>query len=471
MSDRASLSIGAKLTLRYTAAVTVTVTVVALFVYTQVENRINREARLLLEVQAQELADDYAAVADSEPGPKALRWMESRLERLVHSTDPELHLGVELVSQTGERQLAVGSLTADAPPVSEALLDGRQPRLLRAINLGQERPYLAMAVRVPGGAVRVAIDTERYANNVRHVRDVFLWSLPVVLLATAGIGWLLARGSLRPIQQISESARRISAANLAEAIPDSGSGDELDQLAGTLNEMLGRLQDGVSRMRRFNANAAHQLRTPLTALSNQLEVTLEKPRDAVEYQRVLGDALARVHSLASGVEGMLRLSQVEAGLQPGERQPVSLAEVVGTVCEFFDPVAQESGIDLSVGDVPDTRVVGDASWLHQLFSNLIANALQYTGAGGRVAVQGRLTSDGAEIEVRDTGAGIPGDALKHIFERFERGEAGASGFGLGLPIALEIARAHGGRIDLASEPGKGTRVTVCLPRPHAEGPA
>ena len=472
VGGRARLSIGAKLTLRYTAAVSVTLTAVAVFVYAQVAHRINREARLLLEVQAQELAAGFAAQVTESSFEEAVSWMTTRMERSVRSADPGLKLGIELVSEQGERILGAGSLRVAAPPVSQAVLDGRRPRLLRAINLGEALPYLSMAVRVPGGAVQVAINTERYASNVRHIRDVFLWSLPLVLVVTALIGWLLARGSLRPISQIAETARRIGGGNLAETVPESGSGDELDRLAATLNEMLGRIHDSLSHMRRFNANAAHQLRTPLTAISSEIEVTLEKTRGDEEYRHVLEDVLARVGSLARGVDAMLRLARVEAGLEPGTRVSVSLREVLETVREFFEPVAEEGGVALESRGVPDARVTGDASWLHELFSNLVANALHYTPAGGTVSLTGRLERDLVVIEVHDTGPGIPADQLARIFERFERaGPSGpGSGFGLGLPVAQEIARAHGGHIDVASEPGKGTTLSVRLPRRLPEEP-
>lgn len=469
VSGRARLSIGAKLTLRYTAAVSVTVTVVAGFLYAQVAHRINREARLLVEVQAQELAEGFAAQVAESSFEAATAWMAARMERSVRSAAPDLKLGIELVSRQGERILGAGSLRADAPPVSQAVLDGRQPRLLRAVNLGEALPYLSMAVRVPGGAVQLVIHTERYASNVRHIRDVFLWSLPIVLVITAALGWLLARSSLRPISQIAETARRIGGENLAETVPESGSGDELDQLAATLNEMLGRIQNSLSHMRRFNANAAHQLRTPLTAISSEIEVTLEKACSTDEYHRVLEDVLARVGTLARGVDAILRLAQVEAGLEPGSRVPVAVPEVLETVREFFEPVADEKGLVLESKAIPAAEIAGDASWLHELFSNLVANALHHTPAGGTVSLAGRLEQNDVVLEVRDTGPGIPVEQLPRIFERFERaGPRGpGSGFGLGLPIAQEIARAHGGRIDAASEPGKGTTMSVWLPLPSS----
>jgi two-component system heavy metal sensor histidine kinase CusS len=462
---RASLSIGAKLTLRYTLAVTVTLTVLAVFVYAQVAHRINREARLLLEVQAQELADDYRTELASGSAERAMTRLREHAQRSVGNAEPGLRLGVELVSADGQRRMALGSLQGDAPPVSRAVLEGSVPELLRAINVGRAQPYLSFAVQVPGGALRVAMDTARYADNVRHVRDVFLLAAPFVLIATALAGWLLARGSLRPIAQITSTAQQITASNLGEAVPQSGSGDELDQLAGTLNDMLSRIQTGLERMRRFNANVAHELRTPLTGISSQIEVTLEKSRDPEEYREVLAGVLSRAQHMAESVDAMLRMARVEAGIDPERRRPVVLGSVLETVVEFFEPVAEESGISLRLEEVPSARLLGDAAWLHQLFSNLVANALRHTPAGGRVELHVREEGEGVRVTVEDTGPGIAPAQLARIFERFERAETSASGgTGLGLPIAREIAHAHGGRIDVDSTPGAGACFGVWLPR-------
>jgi signal transduction histidine kinase len=469
------MSIGVKLTLRYTAAVSITVTAAATLVYAQVAQRVNREARLLLDAQAQELADAFASDVAQSSFDEAVALARPRIERTVRSTDPELALVAELVSRRGEVLASAGPRRDEAPPVSSAVLEGGTRKLLRAVNVGEDRAFLALEQAVPGGAIRLMMDTQRYANNVRYIRDVFALSLPPVLLVTALVGWLLARSSLRPISRITETARRITGESPSEQVPRTGSQDELDRLAETLNDMLGRLSRSMDRMRRFNANVAHQLRTPLTALSSQLEVTLEQPRDDEEYRRVLLDVLDRVRYLALGVEAMLRLAEVEAGLTPDAQQRVRLAEVIETVCEFFEPVALEKGVSLVAEPMPDAWVIGRAAWLHELFSNLVANALEYTPAGGRVALRARLSGDGnVVVDVSDTGPGIAPAQAERVFERFERAGSRAFGFGLGLPIAREIAHAHRGWIAVAprGEPdAMGATLSTCLPLARGGAPA
>lgn len=462
------LSIGAKLTLRYTVALSITVTVVAAFVYAQVARRINRDAHLLLEVQAQDLAETYREQAEERSPEELLAWMDTHLQRVVRSSDPSLRIGAALASEGGEILLSAGSLRNVEVPLPRSLLDGERNASLRAVNLGGPFAYLSRAVRVPGGFVQMVMNTERYAENVEHIRDVFLLSLPLLILLTASAGWLLARGSLRPISQITQTARRIGGTSLAETVPITGSGDELDQLATTLNDMLGRIADSLERMRRFNANAAHELRTPLTAMSSQLEVTLEKDREAEEYRQVMAGVLERVRSLGASVDAMLRLARSEAGLDPSKLQPTELGPVVEMVREFFEPLAEEGGVALSVAKLPEAVVAGDASWLHQLFSNLVANAIKFTPSGGAVSIGGAVEDQRVRIWIRDTGPGIATEDLDRVFDRYHQLPGERSGFGLGLPIANEISRAHGGRIEVDSAQGAGTIFTVSLPLASAE---
>jgi len=475
------LSIGAKLTLQYTAAIAVTLTVVALFVYAEVTRRVNREAKLLLEVEMRELADELQSML--RPSPDALAmdpaaaaapssgWTESvllaireRFDRLVRSSDPSLRVGIALVSADGTYRVRTGVLLQTDAPLPTSVLRGSEQSSLRAANLGEPFAYLSMAMAVPGGAVQMVLSTERYAENIRRIRDVFLLAFPVIIVFTALGGYLLAHTTLSPIRAMIGTARRISTANLGEKIPLTGSGDELDRLASTLNGMLSRIEDGLSRMRRFNANAAHELRTPLTGLSSLFDVTLERDRQSEEYRRVLFEAHERVRELSGVVDAMLRLARTEAGIAPRDRVLVSVDGVLENVQEFFEPVASEEGVELVAGTPPRVQVSGDASWLHQLFANLVANAIKFTPPGGRVTLTSEVDKGELRVRVQDSGPGIPLDEIPLTFERFQRGREGKarSGYGLGLAIAREIARAHGGEIDIEAS-ASGAIFCVRLP--------
>jgi signal transduction histidine kinase len=264
---------------------------------------------------------------------------------------------------------------------------------------------------------------------------------------------------------MNRTARRISGTHLDEKIPTTGSGDELDELAATLNDMLVRIAGGVDRMRRFSGNAAHELRTPLNALRSRLEVTLEQPRDAEEVRKALAETAQEVEGLAHVVNSMMRLAQSETGLAPEQKIPVDLSSLLHEVSDFFAPLAEEAEVTLELQVGSGVEIPGDPAWLHELFANLLDNAIKYTPAGGRVQV--RLSSEEGilSVEVADDGVGIEASDLPSIFQPFHRvgNRSEAPGVGLGLPIAREIARAHGGELQVESRIGEGTTLTVRLP--------
>jgi heavy metal sensor kinase len=459
------LSIGIRWALRYTVAMAVTLTVFAVVVYSQVERRINREARLVTEIHAQTLVESLRSQREEHPPERVREWLAERLANTVHESDPDLGLGIQVLDAAGEPVLAAGSLAQARLPLPRDVLRGRRSASFRAVNLGGEYAHFVSVLAAPEGFVQVAIDTTRYAENVGHVRQTFLIAFPLVLSLTGLVGWLLARGSLRPIAAITGTARRISASNLSERISTTGSEDELDRLAETLNAMIERIEESVARMRRFNANAAHELRTPLALVCSQIELALEKPAAGEDLGRVLGDVLRRVRHLARAVDALLRLSQLEEGLDREQVERVPIGELLETVLEFFEPMATQEGRVLEGGPFPRAEVLGDRSWLLQLFSNLVDNAIKYCAPGDRIRIGAELRGREVLATVSDTGPGIPPEALAGIFDRFQRGAPprDREGFGLGLALAREIARAHGGSISVASDGRSGTTFSVHLP--------
>ncbi|MCP5066909.1 MAG: HAMP domain-containing protein [bacterium] len=451
------VSIGVQWALRYTVALLVTVSVFGVFTYTQIARRTESDARLVLELQVNEVAVHAAA---GEPDA-----MVETIERGIASADPELKLGFALFDTDGNLIVARGSLALYPTPLPEGVLAGEDQSGADQVEVGENYPYLVMAVRAPPGFVQGAIYTRPFVRNARDVRDIYLYSLPVLLLVTAGLGYALARGSLRPLAEMNATARHISGANLEERIPTTGSGDELDELAATLNEMIARIGRSVQRARRFSGNAAHELRTPLNSLRSRLEVTLEQPRDAEEARKALAETAAEVEGLSNIVHAMMRLAQSEAGLAPEQRSPVDLSSLLREVVAFFAPLAEEAEVELVTELGDPVWVPGDPSWLHELFANLLDNAIKYTPGGGRVEVTIERQVDAVIIRIRDEGIGIPPEDLTRIFEPFHRvgDRSMAPGVGLGLPISRELARAHGGELQVESRPGEGTTFLVRLP--------
>ncbi|MBW2240425.1 MAG: HAMP domain-containing protein [Deltaproteobacteria bacterium] len=451
------ISIGVQWALRYTLALLVTVSAFGIFTYTQIASRTESDARLVLELQVNEVAVHAAAAEPDE--------MLETLERGIASADPELKLGFALFDGDGELVVARGSLARYPTPLPAGVLAGEDQSGANQVEVGENYPYLVMAIRAYPGFVQGALYTRPFVRNARDVRDIYLYSLPVLLLLTAGLGYGLARGSLRPLAEMNATARRISGTNLEERIPTTGSRDELDELATTLNDMIARIGRSVERTRRFSGNAAHELRTPLNALRSRLEVTLEQPRDAEEARKALEETAAEVEGLSNVVHAMMRLAQSEAGLAPEQRSMVDLQALLLEVVEFFAPLAEEAEVELVTHLDAPAHLPGDPSWLHELFANLLDNAIKYTPAGGRVELTVERTDDALIVRVQDDGIGVPKEDLTRIFEPFHRvsDRSMAPGVGLGLPISREIARAHGGELSVESHPGEGATFVVQLP--------
>jgi signal transduction histidine kinase len=325
-------------------------------------------------------------------------------------------------------------------------------------------------------------------------RQHFLWTLaalvPLALVLAGGGGWLLARRALRPVDQMTTTARRIEAEHLGKRLDGAEVDDELGRLARTLNEMLARLEAAFAQVRRFSADASHELKTPLTVLKGEIEVALRNPRDPAEYQRVLGSVLEEVESMAHLVDDLLLLSRADAGALRWEKQAVELDRLVEEVAKEGEVLGRGKHVQVKIQGLEPLVVRGDGQRLKQLLRNLVDNGVKYTPAGGQVAlslqaVKGKApepnskfeirnskSPDWAEIEVRDTGIGIAPEALPRIFERFYRVDPARSretgGAGLGLCIAKTIAEAHGGSIGVESTPGSGSTFTVQLPLGSAE---
>ena len=459
---RKALSIGAKWTLRYTAVMLLTTSGFSLYVYERAERRLDEDAKVLIELQL----DQILEYVDAHPGDVA-SW-QAQASRQVTAADPDLRLGLQIFDAKGGEAIAVGSAQGSGLGLPAHVATGSNSKELREVDLGGHGyPFLALAGHGEHGVAQVLVYSRMFARGAARIRAAFLSAQPVLLVLTAALGYWLTRGSLRPIAAITRSARRISTIQLDERVPTTGSGDELDELAHTMNDMVARIRDGVERVRRFSVDAAHQLRTPLAALQSQIDVTLANPRSPEEYRAVLEDLLYQVGTLSDTVNGMLRLAQSEGGPDAAHRVRVEIDALLAEVVDFFGALAEERGLEIALTGESKCAVDGDGVWLHQLFANLIHNALQYTPEGGRVEVEARREGLEVAVSVHDTGVGMNSADRALAFARFQRGSAAASdsssGLGLGLALAREIARAHGGRIELDSEPGVGSTFTVRLP--------
>lgn len=315
--------------------------------------------------------------------------------------------------------------------------------------------------------VQVGMSLKSMSLTRRRFLIITLTLLSVALLLSGGGGWLLVRSALKPVENMTKSAERISAEALKERLKETGAEDELDRLAKTLNRMLGRLDVAFSRIRRFSADASHELQTPLTILKGELEVTLRSQRSPEEYQQILTSALEEIDRIAQLVEGLLLLARADAGVQKMDARPVALSQLLEEIRDRTEILAKTRNITIQLGPLEPITIRGDHERLRRLLLNVVENGIKYTPPGGRITLSLNKGKKWANFIIADTGLGIPYDDQEKVFQPFYRStKAGTqedAGFGLGLSIALSIAEAHAGKIDVESTPGQGSVFTIRLP--------
>jgi two-component system, OmpR family, sensor kinase len=317
--------------------------------------------------------------------------------------------------------------------------------------------------------IQVGMSLEMTENTKRRFLLTMAALLPLGLLLAGGGGWALARRALRPVDQIAETARRISAERLDARLEETGANDELSRLIRTLNGMLERLDASFHQVRRFSADASHELQTPLTILKGEIEVALRSPRTPGQYQEILTSSLEEIDRLTRLVEGLMLLARADAGVLRLDAKPIPLDQLARDVCGQAQRLAETRRVTLALEEAEPLTILGDPDRLRQVLLNLADNGIKYTPAGGRVAVSLQREGSWACLRVADTGIGLSPEEQKRVFDRFYRSpeakSQGDGGAGLGLCIARSVVEAHGGKIQVESAPGKGSTFAVFLPLP------
>jgi two-component system heavy metal sensor histidine kinase CusS len=337
------------------------------------------------------------------------------------------------------------------------------------------RTFRVIAAVVPVGSpgvqtdiIQIAVDVSQKEELLARYRHSFAAIMMGSLVIFPIVGYKIARRGIHPVEEMATTARRISSTNLHERILPEGYPVELASLAGTFNKMLDRLEESFERISRFSADIAHDLRTPVNNIRGEAEVALARARTMDEYRDVIESCLEEAVRLSDLIGNLLFLARAESPLTHLHRVPVDVSELLGGVREYYEASAAESGISLTTALASEPVIAElDRTLIQRAVGNLIANAVAHTPAGGAVVLGANTEAAGIRIEVSDTGIGIPPEALARVFDRFYRVDTSRSqasgGTGLGLSIVQSIMVLHGGRAEIASQPGHGTRVTLHIP--------
>ena len=347
----------------------------------------------------------------------------------------------------------------------------------RPIEYRSRGPVREVLLRGPGDTLIIV------GRDIHHIIDrldnwliqLVLTGLGVLALGLIG-GWWLSGRTIRPIQQISQTAGQITAANLNERIATDDMDDEVRTLAGILNSMFGRLDQSFKQQSQFTADASHELRTPLAVLLSHCELALNRPRSADEYKQTIATCQKAGARMKTLVEDLLTLARADSGKLELEAATVDLQSLAREAAAQLQPLAEQREVEVIVAGTP-ANCSADARRISQVLMNLISNAIHYNRPGGKVTITTAVDATAVDttavdeahaiVTIEDTGCGIPPAAIGHLFDRFYRVDEARSrqtgGSGLGLAICKSIVDAHQGKILVDSQPEIGSRFTLQLP--------
>ena len=446
-----------------------TCAVVGVIIYTTVRFKIYSEVASLFSFRAQNIAENILPhVRDRTPEQIA-----SQIEDVFY---PEAgNRFIRILKPDHSVFYASGpAKNGHFDPAKVDIPAGDIPRG-RLVDLMPGDPLFIVAVQAPVDGkiytVEIGGETDLMEETLQTLISTQLLLLPALVLLLTGGGLLLVRRSLQPVEDIRRTAGEITAGNLKSRLPVAHTGDAIEQLSVTLNQMLGRLSDSYDQSSRFAADAAHELRTPLAIMRGELESLALEPKLDGRLKDRMGSMLEEAERLSRITEMLLAMSRLDSGESKIADERVDLASLAKDTAEQMALLADEKEIRLDIDAPAGVFVMGDAARLKEVVVNLLDNAIKYTPPGGRVSLRVFPHGPMAVFEVEDTGIGIPPDALPHVFDRFYRVDKARSreegGTGLGLSIAQSICHAHHGAISIRSVEGKGTvcRVELSLAAP------
>jgi len=399
----------------------------------------------------------HAVVAELEA--QAVRSLEAEVgalvDEFVHGGRPDLDAALAGRLRTGRThyRYAVVKAANRSEAASDAVPTGATDRgvsVLRELD--------------DGSGIVVTDDLSRVVAVRGTIDRAFLSMFGIAAVLGLGTGMLLSGTLLGRLDRVTQAAEAVAAGDLAWRMPLSGTGDEFDRLAATLNRMLDRIIRLLTNLRQVSTDVAHDLRTPMSRLRQDLEVVQRQGTTAGEYRRAISQALSDIDGILDIFAALLRIAQVESGSRRSGFRTVDLSAVALEVADAFRAVAEDDGRTLATDIAMGVAVEGDRELLVQMLVNLLENALQHTPASSRIGIGVASYDETASIWIDDEGPGIPFEERSNVLRRFYRLEGSRSGerHGLGLNLVAAVADLHGGSLSL-SDNAPGLKVELTLP--------
>lgn len=451
-----SKNIKLRLTMWYTVIFGVLLAILSLVVYFTLSDSLHRSLDNSLKQRSVELENHQHILEDIAEG----------------SFKGELGEVVSLYFYSGNRLTEASASSVDivhSSQLIEKAIAGQDSFVTTTATNGQElRLYGVPFQGDPdlNAALVVGYSTDTIEESLVGLRRILFIVIPIAMVLAAGGGFFLANRALKPVEQISKTAQEIEASDLSRRI-NIDSKDEVGTLASTLNQMISRLESAFKRQAEFTANASHELRTPLTVIEAESTLAMQEERSKTDYKKSFSWISREAKFLVRILDKLLNLARSDAQIEQLVFRKVSLRRLLSEVLEDTQILYQKKGLHFNFSRMDNLIVRGDSVALKTMFLNLYENACRYTPNGGSITTSVFCEDKVATVTITDTGIGIPPEHIPHIFERFYRVDKARSrtewGSGLGLAISKHIAEAHGGRIEVESEVGKGSTFSVSLP--------
>jgi len=467
---RRSWSLAARLTTWYTVVSFVFVLLAVGILYWALEASLTHSEDVFLADKVHVLR---AILRDRPQALIALR-REVELESAARREYAETY--VRLLDEHGQPSLSTPGMDALLPPSAFTKVIPPDVEASGGVEIHSDETtsFRAIAAQAHiGGSgptnwlIQVAVDRRHHESLLASYRRALAGMLAITVIACPLVAYRIARRGLRPVHEISETARHIGSATLAERIDSAGYPVELSVLADTFNGMLDRLDESFRRLSQWSADIAHELRTPIHNMRGEAEVALSRARSAGEYKEALTSCLEESVRLSDLIARLLFLARTENPGTQLERERVRVARELAAVREYYAEAAAEANVTLTVAADKRMTAAVDRGLLQRAVGNLVANAIAHTPPGGTITVGARLDQGRVRIEVSDDGVGIPAEDVSRVFDRFHRADRSRSSqpgsMGLGLAIVKGIVTLHGGETEIESEVGKGTRIALVFP--------